>query len=322
MAGVDAFVMEVKLMAAELDHIESGVVTDLKRATLHQWEHRVVTFLKQNGAESEANRLISSRSNRLDSSIRFIETVRKKRAVLQALIKDAEQQPDYWDQRLSGNSLQPTPAQPTVQSDRFKVAVIYGRNTDAYDSMCLFLQAIGLEPLEWHHARAATEKATPYVLEVVESALRKAGAVVALFTPDDLALLKPEFQRPDDPEYEKQQTGQARPNVLLETGIALAIFQQHVVLVQIGSTRPLSDLEGLHYLRLDNSEQYRRELAQRLKTAGCPVPNLDGTKWLKAGDFEGCLRRPSEPASFQDKDMLQQYEKAINEIPENYGLAF
>jgi len=214
-------------------------------------------------------------------------------------------------------------AKAMVQPDGSKVFVIHGRNTRAYDAMCCFLLAIGLEPLDWDYARAATNKATPYVLEVVENALKKSGAVVALFTPDDLASLKPEFQRPNDPDYEKELTGQARPNVLLETGMALAKFGQRVVLVQIGSTRPLSDLEGLHFLRLDNSEHHRRELAERLKTAGCPVRNLDGSEWLKAGDFEGCLQSgPSEPARLQGKDMLQQYEKAISEIPKNYGIDF
>lgn len=204
--------------------------------------------------------------------------------------------------------------------DGSKVFVIHGRNKPAYNAVCDFLKAIGLEPLDWDYARAATNKATPYVLEVVEKALKESGAVVALFTPDDLASLKPEFQRASDPGYEKEPTGQARPNVLLETGMALARFGQRVVLVQIGSTRPLSDLEGLHFLRLDNTEQRRKGLVASLRTAGCPVRNLDGGEWLKAGDFEGCLQGgPLESASPEDKDILQQYEKAISEIPKNYN---
>jgi len=66
--------------------------------------------------------------------------------------------------------------------------------------------------------------------------------------------------------------------------MAMALFPKQTVLVQVGKMRPLSDLGGLHVLRMDGSFQMRERLARRLKAAGCPV-NMDTTGWHTAGDF-------------------------------------
>ncbi len=88
----------------------------------------------------------------------------------------------------------------------------------------------------------------------------------------------------DDPPFEKVLTGQARPNVLFEAGMAFASHPDKTVLVQIGTVRPFSDIAGRHVIRMDDSGAKRQNLALRLKTAGCSV-DLEGTDWHTAGNF-------------------------------------
>ena len=169
-----------------------------------------------------------------------------------------------------------------------EVFVVHGRNTAAREAMFDFLRALDLHPLEWSEAVSDTRKASPYVGEVLDAAFSRAHAIVVLFTPDDEARIKEQFRAGNDPPHEAQLTGQARPNVLFEAGMAMARSQDRTILVELGNLRPYSDIGGRHTIRLDNSSQRRQELAQRLQTAGCPA-RLTGTDWHTAGDFQAVL---------------------------------
>ena len=173
-------------------------------------------------------------------------------------------------------------------TDAREVFVVHGRNGDARDALFQLLRAFDLHPLEWSEAVSATGKASPYIGEILDTAFSRAHAVVVLFTPDDEARLREPFRADNDPPHETQLTGQARPNVLFEAGMAMARDQNRTVLVELGSLRPFSDVAGRHAIRLDNSSQRRQELAQRLQLAGCPV-KLTGTDWHTAGDFAAAL---------------------------------
>jgi predicted nucleotide-binding protein len=83
-----------------------------------------------------------------------------------------------------------------------------------------FLRALDVRPLEWEQLVSGTGSASPYVGDVVRRAFDVCQAVVVLMTPDDEARLRPELR--DEGEPEEALTGQPRPNVLLEAGMALA----------------------------------------------------------------------------------------------------
>ena len=187
-----------------------------------------------------------------------------------------------------------------------EVFVVSGRNRMAHDALFEFLRSIDLHPLEWPEAVSATGKASPYIGEILDAAFSRAHAIVVLFTPDDEARLKEPFRAENDPPYEIQLTGQARPNVLFEAGMAMARSQDRTILVELGNLRPYSDIGGRHTIRLDNSSQRRQELAQRLQIAGCPA-KLTGTDWHKAGDFEAALalsvQEPSEPIGVDNEPL-------------------
>lgn len=165
------------------------------------------------------------------------------------------------------------------------VFVVHGRNDALRQAVFRFLRAIGLQPIEWRKAISLAKKPSPYVGEILDAAFREAAAVVVLLTPDDEAKLKPELVKPHDPPFERHLTGQARPNVLFEAGMALGRNPDSTVLVQIGDIRPFSDIGGRHVVRLSNSVEARLEFITKLANAGCNV-DASGTDWHAEGDFQ------------------------------------
>ncbi|MFD5757832.1 TIR domain-containing protein [Streptomyces sp. NPDC127044] len=174
------------------------------------------------------------------------------------------------------------------EMDPRRVFVVHGRNGKARDAMFAFLRSIGLSPVEWIEAVNNTGKASPYVGEILDTAFRQAAAILVLMTPDDLAWLREEYQESHEPAHETQPTGQARPNVLFEAGMAIGRNEDRTLLVELGVVRPFSDIGGRHVVRMNNSTQRRQELAQRLLSAGCAV-NMSGTDWHSVGDFDSSL---------------------------------
>lgn len=174
-------------------------------------------------------------------------------------------------------------AEPPEASRAKLVFVVHGRNSAARFALFEFLRSIGLSPIEWHQAIAATGKASPYIGEVVDAALEAAQAVVVLWTPDEVVSLRPEYaDGKDDPDIRPGL--QSRPNVMFEAGLALGRAPERVVLAELGRMRHFSDMLGRHTVRLSNSVASRQELAIRLRTAGCAV-DLSGTDWHTSGDF-------------------------------------
>lgn len=170
-------------------------------------------------------------------------------------------------------------------SDATSVFVVHGRNSAVRDAMFSFLRAIGLKPIEWSEAVRATGRPAPYIGDVLDAAFSQAQAVVVLLTPDDEVRLSPEFAQAGDPPHEVEFSGQARPNVLFEAGMAMGRDPGRTVLVEIGVLKPFSDIAGRHVLRFDGSSPRRQELAQRLQSAGCEV-DLGGIDWHTVGEFE------------------------------------
>jgi hypothetical protein len=162
------------------------------------------------------------------------------------------------------------------------VMVIYGQDEAIRADMFSFLRALGLKPIEWNAAVMRTGKASPYVGKILTAAFGMAQAFLVLFTPDEEVKLRVELRKAADAD---EHGFQARPNVVLEAGMALATDEARTILVEIGKVRGLSDLGGRHIVRLDNTPARRNDLVQRLKIAGY-LPNTDGTDWISQGNFE------------------------------------
>ncbi len=165
-----------------------------------------------------------------------------------------------------------------------RVVVVHGRDFAARDAMFSFLRSLELKPTEWEQAVEWTGSGAPYVGQVLDSLFEHGEAVVVMFTGDDIAFLRPELRAQNDATYDTEPTPQARPNVLFEAGLAFGRHPRRTILVEIGTTRPVSDLVGRHVIRLTEDEsKFRNSLANRLESAGLRL-NRAGN-WLTAGAF-------------------------------------
>jgi predicted nucleotide-binding protein len=161
------------------------------------------------------------------------------------------------------------------------VVVIHGRDERVRESVFQLLRSVGLNPIEWNEAVHRTGHGSPYTGEVLDALFGRAQAIVAVFSPDERVELRKDLRNSRSGENE---SWQSRPNVFVETGMALAKDASHTILIQVGDVRPASDLFGRHILKMDDSPEMRNSFVQRLTTAGCAV-KLVGNDWLKAGKF-------------------------------------
>jgi predicted nucleotide-binding protein len=169
---------------------------------------------------------------------------------------------------------------------RRNVFVVYGRDELARRAVFEFLRAIGLRPLEWEPLVRATGKSAPSLSETVRTGLAMTRAVVVLMTPEDVVHLHPELHEAHEAEAETADALQARPNVLLELGMALAAHPNGTLVLMFGDHRPVTDLGGINFIRVSDTPDCRRKIAGRLQQAGCLVDE-SGQDWLSAGNFAG-----------------------------------
>jgi predicted nucleotide-binding protein len=169
--------------------------------------------------------------------------------------------------------------------------VVYGRDEKVRGTLFGFLRAVGLRPLEWSQVIDATGEGSPYVGTVLSKGFSIAQAAIILLTPDDEARLREHLRSDHDEPFEAELRPQPRPNVLFEAGMALGKYEERTILVEVGRLRPFSDVLGRHTIRLDNSVERRKELAQRLERAGCAV-DTSGNDWLKPVDFSPTNANP------------------------------
>ena len=165
-----------------------------------------------------------------------------------------------------------------------RVFVVYGRDGALATSFFDLLYAVGLEPLEWERLVRPTGMAAPYLGDVVRKAPHLAQATLVLLSPDDIVELHPDLRQENDHSYERVLSGQARPNVLFELGLAFMAYPERTIIVEVGLMRPIADLAGLNVIRFDGSAIAVRKVLDRLDLAGCPV-NTSGTSWLDPGRF-------------------------------------
>ena len=210
-------------------------------------------------------------------------------------------------EQVTGNMPVPTPkpAAPAAESGsadppardgpddlRRNVFVVYGRDEQARLEFFEFLRALGVRPLEWEAVVGETGKGAPFLSEAVRRGLAAVQAVAVLMTPEDVVRLHPELHGPREVAAETGNSMQARPNVLLELGMALITHPDRTLVLMVGDHRPVTDLGGLNFIRIDGTADCRRKIATRLRLAGCLVDDR-GQDWLHAGDLAGlgALRR-------------------------------
>jgi len=182
-----------------------------------------------------------------------------------------------------------------TERDPRKVFIVHGRNTLARDAIVLFLRALKLDALDFDEVRNEL-RGSPFVGDVVRLGMERAQGIVVVFTPDEYACLHPTLVDTHDAVVERERW-QARPNVLLEAGMALGIDEHRTILVVLGDVSLASDLYGRHFVRLNNSVPARERLKYALQGVGCIVgketPGWHDTRI--AGDFDAAISSPALP---------------------------
>jgi predicted nucleotide-binding protein len=161
-----------------------------------------------------------------------------------------------------------------MQVDPRAVFIIHGRDATAHNTLRSLLRNAGLRPIDWDEAVRATGSASPFILEVVRAGFRLAHACVVLLTLDEDVALCAEFRLQGDNEHDRGGR-QARPNVLLEAGMALALFPDRTVIVEMPGHRRPSDLSGILTLSAEWDIENRQRLIDRLEGSGCVVGSRD-----------------------------------------------
>lgn len=177
-----------------------------------------------------------------------------------------------------GTGPRPEPGRATnFAGNRKAVMVVYGHDKEANDALFGWLRAIGLQPREWSQLIRASGSASPFIGEVLDKALHDVQAVVAFFTPD-------EYVTAAGTDHARGRF-QARPNVLIEAGMALITHPTRTIIAVLGNQELPSDLAGRHYVRLSHTGvQPLHDLAGRLGDAGCDI-DLSGSDWLNPDSF-------------------------------------
>jgi predicted nucleotide-binding protein len=184
---------------------------------------------------------------------------------------------------------QDPPHSGTPVAARRTIFVVVGRHKRLVRSLFELLRSVQLVPLEWEVVMSSAIRSgrgggNPNVFDIVEHGFHIAHGTIVLFSPDDVAYLLPEHRNDRDEDFESRLTPQPRPNVLLEAGYALRHDRAHTLIVSVGILRPVSDLGGMHLLRLDETAGSRKAFIDRLLAMGFDL-DASGKDWLTAGDF-------------------------------------
>ncbi|MCA9622171.1 MAG: nucleotide-binding protein [Myxococcales bacterium] len=173
--------------------------------------------------------------------------------------------------------------------DPKKVFIIHGRNIEAKNAVEHFVRSLKLEPVEFDEL--AADLGAAFVGEIVREGMKQAQGIIALFTADELAFLRPDYHQSHDSDEDKERW-QSRPNVIFEAGMAYGTAPERTVLAVLGGEAKLfSDVRGIHLTYLGNSTDARKRLRQKLIGAGCDVDER-ADAWTdpkRSGDFESCV---------------------------------
>ena len=140
-----------------------------------------------------------------------------------------------------------------------EVFIVHGHDEAAKYAVARFVEKFDIEPiiLDEQVNRGQT------IIDKFEEHADKAGFAIVLLTPDDVVASKDETDEPKS---------RARQNVILELGYFLCgLGRERVcVLYKEGVELP-SDIHGILYLLMDDSNGWQLKLGQEMQAAGLPV---------------------------------------------------
>jgi predicted nucleotide-binding protein len=259
---------EARLMAADLRELRHGV-------EIAGYNMRQVLdgsgLPDSTGPFADDRDLAENFLAQLDDELRYLGIAAERAADASGLRAAHEDTKVLAADRVGWSGVRGSADGPSADDITKNVFVVHGRDEQARVALFGFLEALGLQPLGWERLVAATGSAAPYLRDVIMQGIATAQAAVVLMTPDDVVRLHPGLHQPDEDHHETVETMQARPNVILELGMALATYADRTIVLYAGKHRPMADLNGLNYVQLSRSGECLDKIISRLKTAGCQL---------------------------------------------------
>ncbi|MBD3349895.1 MAG: hypothetical protein GF364_00235 [Candidatus Lokiarchaeota archaeon] len=173
--------------------------------------------------------------------------------------------------------------------EKNRIFVVYGRNHKLRDSMYVFLDSIGINPIKWEDAKTLAQNeygnAKPYIGQVMKTGMKISNIILVIMSPDDNVKLNPKYMKENENNKEEQWMGQSRANVLYEMGFAEALKPKETIFIKIGDQKLPSDIDGKLFFELDNSVKTRKRLTDELINLGCDIDLKRKSKWKNVGDF-------------------------------------
>ena len=140
-----------------------------------------------------------------------------------------------------------------------KIFIVHGHDEAAKYAVARFVAKFDIEPIILDEQLNKGQT----IIDKFEEHAGEAGFAIVLLTPDDVGKSKDETDEPKP---------RARQNVILELGYFLCgLGRERVcVLYKEGVELP-SDIHGILYVLMDNSDGWQLKLGQEMQAAGLPV---------------------------------------------------
>ena len=160
--------------------------------------------------------------------------------------------------RVSESRFKKLAAQPT---DKEKIFVVHGHDNALKDETCVFLSAIGFDPIVLHRQPDGG-------LTIIEKFEKYSDVnyAIVLLTPDDYGMKADELKKA---EGERQGEFRARQNVIFELGFFIGRLGRQSVCCLFKNVEVPSDINGLIYKTVNKSvDEIGYEIIKELKAAG------------------------------------------------------
>jgi predicted nucleotide-binding protein len=246
----------------------------LKEADYPNWEELKQSYEKWNSFNYELLRSLFTTSEIADEYVGFealvsrgYRSMQEESERLRQKVVDRVHRLDSISGRLGlyvprATSLPAAPvsenATSSGQAKNNNVFLVHGHDVAAKEAVARFLSTIGLNPIILHEQASGSRT----IIEKFEHYADVEFAVV-LLTPDDIG-------------YAKNTPGDARPrarqNVILELGyFAGLLTRARLCALVVDDVEIPSDILGIVYVKMDERQAWRFELARELKSSGFQI---------------------------------------------------